>query len=779
MASEKFTLMKKRWFLRALPWLIIVIGLVVTWLQVSQLRQHEIQAGQAEFEIRASELVAGLELRMISHAQIVRGVASLFNKSSEVTRDEFHGYSAGLQLSENYPGIQGIGYTKIIPASEKMDHVAALRAEGFANYDIWPAGERDPYSAVVFVEPFNWRNQRALGYDMFLEPIRTKAAMRARDEGRVAISDKVTLVQETERDVQAGVLMFMPVYRQGFDLGTVEQRRAAILGWTYLPLRIKDFMDSYLKMEYADLSTKIAIQIYSGSEMAPAALMYGSHPEKEVLAGSYQFVQKISVYGTTWTVAVVPLPGYWANERIDKNAQMVMIIGIFLALILALVAKIVINSFMRVEDALQETTRANRSLVKQEELLRAIYDTSGVAVQLIGVDGKIAYANQRTVEMFQYPLDELLGTEFFNFILPEYHGEVRKKFTALITGQVSSITSDRRYWRKNNTSEFWGRTTGRAFHDADGNINGIVVVIEDITELRKTEAAMRLASTVFDTSTSGILVTDADRRIISVNPALTRITGYAPEDVLGHRPREFFSGVQSEHSYQEMWQTIEQIGYWEGEFLNRRKNGQLFPAMLSISRVVDPSGVVVNYVGMFMDITERRKAEEKIYHLAHHDYLTGLPNRALLVERATQALVLARRYNRQMAIIFIDLDRFKPINDEYGHDVGDTVLRTIAERLQAIVRISDTVCRQGGDEFVILLPEITGRDGLEKLAQELLAAIRQPCEVGDHRLIVQASIGIAVYPDHGNSVDAIIQRADSAMYRAKADIEKHICFARN
>jgi len=779
MASEKFTLMKKRWVLRALPWLIIVIGLVLTWIQVSQIRQHEIQAGQDEFEIRASELVAGLERRMISHAQILRGVASLFAKNSEVTRDEFHRYYEGLQLSANFPGVQGVGYTKIIPVSEKMNHIAALREEGFDNYDIWPAGERNPYSAVIFVEPFSGRNQRALGFDMFLEPIRTKAAMQARDEGRVVISDKVTLVQETDQDVQAGVLMFTPVYRQDSPLGTVEQRRAAIRGWAYVSLRIKDLMQSYLKIEYADFSEKIAIQIYSGAEMNSAALMYESHPEIEVLPGSYKFVRKLSMYGTTWTVAVTPLPAYWSSERVDENPQMAMVIGIGLALLLALVAKVLIDSFMRVSGALQEITNANRNLVKQEELLRAIYDTSGVTILLIDVDGKIVYANQRTVEIFQYPLAELLGAEYYNFIAPDYRERFRKQFTTLLTGQVPSLTSERRYCRKNNAAEFWGRTTGRSFRDADGNISGIVVVIEDITELRKTEAAMRLASAVFDASSSGIIVTDAERHIISVNPAFTRITGYAPEDVLGHKPSEFFSGAQSEHFYREMWQAIDKTGYWEGELLNRRKNGQLFPEMLSISRVLDPGGAVINYVSMFMDITERRKAEEKIYHLAHHDYLTGLPNRALLVERATQALVLARRYQRQMAVIFIDLDRFKPINDEYGHDAGDTVLRAIAKRLQAIVRTSDTVCRQGGDEFVILLPEIHGRDGLKKLAQELLTAIQQPCEVGEHRLIVSASIGIALYPEHGDSVDTIIQSADTAMYRAKADTEKHICFARN
>ena len=288
---------------------------------------------------------------------------------------------------------------------------------------------------------------------------------------------------------------------------------------------------------------------------------------------------------------------------------------------------------------------------------------------------------------------------------------------------------------------------------------------------------MRLARTVVEASPGGIMVTDDNHRIVSVNPAFTRITGYLAAEVIGKNPKFLDSGIESRAFYRQLWQSIAKSGHWEGELVNRHKDGHLVPALMSISRVLNSSGQTTHYVCMFMDITERRKAEERIQYLAHHDYLTNLANRACLVDRAEQALRLAQRNQRHMAIIFIDLDRFKPINDLYGHYVGDQVLCRIAERLQNTVRASDTVCRQGGDEFVILLPEYQQQSNLVQLAHKLLSRIEQPCAILGHQLTLSASIGIATYPEDGQHLDEIIQQADAAMYRAKSQADSHICFA--
>lgn len=461
----------------------------------------------------------------------------------------------------------------------------------------------------------------------------------------------------------------------------------------------------------------------------------------------------------------------------DKE-RWVLFAGISITLLFSLFSYALTRSHRHTSTALQEATRANRSLAEREELLRSIYDNSSVAIFMVNIEGIILHANQRAAETFGYPIEELIGTECFELMSKEDRRSARRLLEKVTAGKESGFSIDLPFFRK-DSSEFLGGVTGRPFYDSDGKIIGIVGVIADITERRKGGAAMRLAKTVFEISHSGIMVTDADKTIISVNPAFSFITGYTPEDVLGRKPNLLSSGRQSAEFYAHMWGDIKETGYWEGELWNKRKNGRLFPEMLSISRVQNEDGEVVNYVGIFSDITGRRKAEARILHLAHHDHLTGLPNRACLFERGVHELALAQRYKHCMAILFIDLDRFKPINDNYGHDAGDAVLRIIAHRLTNLVRVTDTVCRQGGDEFVILIPDFHANTSLEELAKKLLSSIEQPCLVGGMRLSVSASIGIAAYPEHGDTFDSILQKADKAMYEAKTHRDVPICFARN
>ncbi|HET7776619.1 MAG TPA: diguanylate cyclase, partial [Azospira sp.] len=217
------------------------------------------------------------------------------------------------------------------------------------------------------------------------------------------------------------------------------------------------------------------------------------------------------------------------------------------------------------------------------------------------------------------------------------------------------------------------------------------------------EAEHRLATTVFHASSEAIMITDAENRIVDVNPAFTRITGYTRNDVVGRNPRLLQSGIQSEHFYREMWAAINQYGHWRGEIWNRRRNGELYPEWMLIDRVLSPEGAVLNYVAMWSDISERKEAEARIHYLAHYDALTDLPNRVLFNDRFTQALLHARRNNETVALMFVDLDRFKVVNDTLGHRVGDELLKRVAERLRNCVREEDTVSRQGGDEFVVLL----------------------------------------------------------------------------
>ncbi len=296
---------------------------------------------------------------------------------------------------------------------------------------------------------------------------------------------------------------------------------------------------------------------------------------------------------------------------------------------------------------------------------------------------------------------------------------------------------------------------------------------ERIETLHRTRDDLKLYATVFTNATEGMTITDGEARIVAVNPAFTGITGYSLEEIAGRTPAVLGSGRQDESFYREMWATLAREGQWQGEIWNRRRNGEVFPEWLSITAVRDgdgnDSGTPSHYIGIFSDITERKAAEARIHHLAHHDALTNLPNRMLLQDRLDQAILQSRRSRRHAAVLFIDLDRFKLINDTLGHDVGVGLLSQVARRCQEVVRDTDTVARQGGDEFVIVLPELEHAQDATVVARKLLEVLGRPYRLGAHELTVTASIGIAVYPEDGRNASVLLRNADAAMYGAKAD----------
>jgi diguanylate cyclase (GGDEF)-like protein len=219
--------------------------------------------------------------------------------------------------------------------------------------------------------------------------------------------------------------------------------------------------------------------------------------------------------------------------------------------------------------------------------------------------------------------------------------------------------------------------------------------------------------------------------------------------------------------YKMMWKSLRLAGQWRGEIWNRRKNGEIYPEWLSISVVKNARGEVINYIAIFSDITKRKEAEQRIEFLAHYDSLTRLPNRALFADRLKRALVIANRNEKKAALLFLDLDRFKDINDTLGHLAGDLLLQSVAERVRSCVRESDTICRLGGDEFMILLEDINGRDDVEGVAQKIISVMSGPHQLGEHQITVTFSIGAALYPDDAGDDETLIQQADRAMYRAK------------
>jgi diguanylate cyclase (GGDEF)-like protein/PAS domain S-box-containing protein len=303
--------------------------------------------------------------------------------------------------------------------------------------------------------------------------------------------------------------------------------------------------------------------------------------------------------------------------------------------------------------------------------------------------------------------------------------------------------------------------------DERGQVTGIFGISRDITEQKRNEARLQLAASVFTHAREGIVITAADGTIVEVNDTFSRITGYPRDEVLGRNPRMLQSGRQGADYYAAMWAALRENGYWCGEIWNRRKNGAVYAEMITISAVCDAAGAVQNYVALFTDITPIKDHQQQLERIAHYDALTGLPNRVLLADRLRQAIVQSQRRRQSLAVVYLDLDGFKAINDGYGHEAGDELLVVAARRMQDALREGDTIARIGGDEFVAVLVDLQRPRDCEPVLARLLTAAAEPVMVGPHRLQVSASIGVTLYPQDGADADLLMRHADQAMYLAK------------
>ncbi|MCK9386884.1 MAG: EAL domain-containing protein [Sulfuritalea sp.] len=286
-------------------------------------------------------------------------------------------------------------------------------------------------------------------------------------------------------------------------------------------------------------------------------------------------------------------------------------------------------------------------------------------------------------------------------------------------------------------------------------------------ERKRTENELQIAASVHQAISEAITVTDANNRIIAINPAFTQVTGYAADEVIGQGPGLLKSGRHDLPYYQEMWQTLEATGRWQGEIWNRRKSGEVYPEWLSINTIHDSDGKVLRRIAMFSDITEKKRSEETIWRQANYDSLTELPNRRLFRDRLQQEILKAQRADQYVALLFVDLDRFKEVNDTLGHHTGDLLLIEAARRVCECVRATDTVARLGGDEFTVIMSDLADTDRVGKVAQSVLLALAAPFLLGKDAVYVSASIGITIFPSDADNVESLLKNADQAMYAAK------------
>ncbi len=424
------------------------------------------------------------------------------------------------------------------------------------------------------------------------------------------------------------------------------------------------------------------------------------------------------------------------------------------------------------------------------QLLRAMIDNANGVAWVKDLDGRFLMVNRYLEDLLQRPAADLLGKTVYDLFPPDL-AKLYSANDARVIAEQREIESEEPcphaflappagvypqgagpsapHTPASAQNDELRIFLSRKFpvRDADGQLRAIGAICLDISERKQAEARLNQAAVVFNSSRDGVIIADASTRIIAVNRAFTEITGYSESEVLGKQPALLHSGLQDTAFYQQMWASVRQLGGWSGELWNRRRNGESYPEWLSISAVRDEHGELTHYVCVFTDLTQMKRSQEEVERLAHFDPLTGLANRQLFRIRLRNALERARRHQNRLAVLILDLDQFKDINDSLGHVLGDQVLKEVAGRLQHSLRESDVLARLGGDEMAVVIEELDDAAMALSVAGKILAALSPPIHIDGHDLFVTASIGISVYPDNGSEADLLLRNADTALYRAK------------
>jgi diguanylate cyclase (GGDEF)-like protein/PAS domain S-box-containing protein len=447
-----------------------------------------------------------------------------------------------------------------------------------------------------------------------------------------------------------------------------------------------------------------------------------------------------------------------------------LLTGLVTALLVSTLIVAGIIQLEELEKERQKEVAKNRELGASMQRYRTLIEVANDAIFVADAEnGQLADCNRRAETLLGKSRNDIIGQHLIDFYdsasAPVEDIQLKNGDFIRRLHSEGAMTAEFSVIRADGTSVFVESCSNAFEMDRRQYIH---FALRDISERKRAEKRLRLLANAFEYGSNAILVTNAENQIVEANPAFTELTGYELAEVQGQNPRIFSSGDTPKEVYGSMWADINQQGYWRGEVINCRKDGSIYIGFLTISVVRDEEGKILYHLANYLDITHRRRAEDRIRHLAHHDFLTNLPNRHQLQDHLEQALEYARRESEQLAVMFIDMDNFKKINDTLGHRAGDLFLQEVALRLKHSVRPADVVARLGGDEFVVVVIGTEVSANAAAATSRILDSLRKPYQVENHEVQSSASIGIAVFPQDGDTAEALMKNADIAMYHAKS-----------
>jgi diguanylate cyclase (GGDEF)-like protein/PAS domain S-box-containing protein len=495
-------------------------------------------------------------------------------------------------------------------------------------------------------------------------------------------------------------------------------------------------------------------------------------PAARAVNGEVGIVQGTDYRGVDVFAYIAPVPGtpWKIVSKIDAKEALATINRMFVATLLAMGILLPLSGgivwlWWRRNQELVESEILQGRLEQQalKQRYQSLTQMANDIILLADTNGRFIEVNDRAVEIYGYSREELVKMSGANLRSPDTRPEMPRLLEDL--RQQKNMTYETVHMAKDGRC-FPVEVSARFIES--GNEHYYHLLIRDCTERKRAESQLRMAATVFETTSESIILTDPMGTILDVNDAFVVVNGYSREEVIGKNPRLLKSGHQDSEFYAAMWQTIKSEGRWHGELWNRKKNGDVYVGIMSITSVYDELGTVLHYVGVTTDITALKQHQQEVEHLAYHDTLTQLPNRVLLSDRMQQALARAKRFEQSVAVVCLDLDGFKAVNDTLGHAAGDNLLIEVASRLVRCVRTDDTVARLGGDEFVLLLCGLNSRDDCEHTISRMLEELLLPFSLTEGKVgNISGSIGYTLFPEDAADADTLMRHADHAMYSAK------------
>lgn len=748
--------MRRFWESTLLPWFFLLLGLLfslfIAWKSALWIKETE----QIRFQAASNHIASLIHKELNAHIQLIRSAAAFMNASDDVSREEWKQYALANHINEQFLGFRAFGYAPLIQPYDRLKHEQNVRKEGFTHYTIFQinASSNSAMFPITYIEPLSELNEKAFGFDLASESIRKDALYQSLKRADATLSSKIDLVQKYITDHQSGFLIFFPLYQSREAPSSQEERLKDAKGVVYVAIDSKKMFEQLLQSNYI----LVDFEIYDGMAPLEQNLLYNSNPD--LIDPRLSHYASLEIYGKIWTIH------FKAKDVLEMNNSRYFpwIQMLFSLLLFSLLSGLIYVLQRTRKKAYAIADEKTKLLAKSEAEIRSIFQTMQEGVMVLDDQGIVVECNLAAQEMLQVVKSDIVGnvSSDTNWSAVHEDGSVfyiedRPSFKALNTGlpQNNVIMGIRR----EDGTLLWVQTNAQPiFSDDFDKITSVLVTFSDITAYRKSKHELEKYLQIIDTH---VITSSTDLKgiITDVSEAFCKISGYTKEELIGKSHNIVRHPDMPVALYQEMWSTLKKGISWYGDIKNRRKDGSTYWMETIIEPRYNEEYYLVGYTAIRHNITDKKRVEE----LSITDRLTGLYNRLKLDELFAHYLSIAKRHQTPFSIILLDIDKFKSVNDTYGHQVGDSLLQAIAKLLKANVRLEDAVGRWGGEEFLILLPS-SNVEAAHLLAEKLRGVIE--AEDFAYAGSRTASFGVATYYSNDDET-SMVARADESLYRAK------------